>query len=110
MPLINVWEETDRFRIEAEVPGVSLDDIELQVSGRTLFIKTGRVIQSDVEKGRLAHGERALTRFIRAIPLPADINVENVEATLVNGVLELTLMKVGAEQRRTIRVTHSSAG
>jgi len=104
-PLINIWEENDRIRIEAEVPGVSLDDIELQVLGRTLFIKTGRVINRAAEKGRLLYSERPLTSYTRSVQLPGEIDLDSVDAKLVNGVLELTLTRVGAGQRRTIRVS-----
>lgn len=109
-PLMNIWDDGGRLRLEVEAPGVSLDDIELQISGRTLFIRTGRVIERSAEREHLVYCERPLGPFMRAVQLPAEIDLDGVEAKLVNGVLELTLTKVGAEQRKTIRVSKVGQG
>jgi HSP20 family protein len=106
LPAINIWEEDATLCVEAEVPGVSLDDVDLQIAGRTLYIRTGRLLtssQSDQQR-RLLHAERVPGGFCRAINLPVEIDGEKVETKINNGVLRLTLPKLHAQQRRTIRV------
>ena len=104
LPAVNIWEDNENLYVEAEVPGLALDDIELLVTGDELTINGTR---KDVreEQGLTYHRqERQKGRFSRVVPLPVDVDVERAEATLREGVLRLTLPKVAQARLRKIEV------
>jgi len=92
-PALNAWSDEDHFYLEAELPGMSLDDLEIFVSeGQVVTIK-GRRTASQIENGNWLRRERGSGTFERRVQLPGAINQEGVEATLKQGVLTITLPK-----------------
>ena len=102
-PAINVWEEGDSLYAEAEVPGLSMDDLEVFVQGDELSIKGTR---KDLEaEGTTYHRrERGVGSFSRVLHLPVDIDADQVKAALRHGVLSITLPKAQAVLPRKIEV------
>lgn len=103
-PALNLWEDENAFHVEAEVPGLTLENLELQVKGSELTIAGERTFPS-AENVSLHRRERATGRFERLVRLPADVDVEAVEAKLVNGVLTIKAPKSKAARPRKIEVT-----
>ena len=102
-PAINVWEEGDRLYAEVEVPGLSMEDLEVFVQGDELSVKGER---KDVEaEGVTYHRrERGVGKFGRVLHLPVEIDADKVAATLRHGVLTITLPKAQAVLPRKIEV------
>jgi len=85
-----MWEDEDHFFIEAEMPGLSDDDIEVTVHNEMLFIRGER----KPEEGRkYLYNGRSYGRFERTITLPEAVKADDVQATLTNGVLRIALPK-----------------
>lgn len=101
-PPVNVWEDGQAFHVEAEIPGVSMDDIELQVVGNELTIKGRR--ESACENATVHRCERASGEFGRVVTLPTDVSTEKVEAVLKDGVLSITLPKAEVAKAKKITV------
>lgn len=102
-PAMNVWEDGETFRVEAELPGMKLEDLEIVVVGPELTLK-GRMTGTSAE-GRVIHRhERRSGEFSRTLTLPTDVNAEGVEATLRDGVLNISLPKTAASRARRIPV------
>ncbi len=103
LPALNVWEEGDVLKVEAELPGVRPDDLEISVVGGELTLKVGRpgVEQADVKYHRR---ERSAGTFARVLRLPIEVDVDRVQADLRNGVLTITLPKTEAAKPRKINV------
>jgi HSP20 family protein len=103
-PAVNVWEEGDTLTLEAELPGVAQDKLEILVTGENqLTIKGER--QIDVaEKGVWHRRERGSGAFVRTLTLPFDVDRDNVDARLENGVLILKLAKHVSAKPRKINV------
>jgi len=102
-PPVNVWDAGDTLCVEAELPGVHKDDVELLAVGNELTVKGRRGAQD--EQGQTFHRrERALGEFTRTITLPVDVNPDRIEAVLENGVLTLRLPKAEAARPRRIPV------
>jgi HSP20 family protein len=102
-PALNVWEDAECFYAEAEVPGLSMKDIELFVTGDELTLRG--TSQKERREGVTFHRrERGTDSFSRVIRLPADINGERVAASLKDGVLTIKLPKAEAAKPRKIEV------
>ena len=102
-PPVNVWEDHECLFVEAEVPGLTLDDLELQVVGNELTIK-GRRSAMEGEKLTYHRRERGIGEFSRFVTLPIEVNAEKVDAVLQDGVLTITLPKAEAARARKITV------
>ena len=102
-PALNIWEDGDRFFVEADVPGLTMDDVHVEVLGNELTLK-GQRTASDDENRTFRRRERGVGKFSRVISLPVDIDANNVEAVLKNGVLTVTLPKSEASKMKTIEV------
>lgn len=102
-PAINVWESGDCLYAEAEIPGVTQDDLEILVVGNELTIK-GRRGTAEEEDASYHRRERGTGEFSRTVTLPVDIKAEAVDATLKDGVLTLSLPKADEARPRKITV------
>ena len=102
-PALNVWEDDNNVYTEAEIPGVSKDDLEIYTIGSELTIKGRRPPMA--EEGRSFHRrERGTGDFTRVVTLPAEVNAEKVEADLQHGVLTVRMPKTEAHKARKITV------
>lgn len=100
-PGVNVWREGDDIVAEAEVPGFTMDSIEVLATGDTLTLRGARE-SSAPEHGGAVRVERTVRRFDRSLRLPVEIDADNVDATLSYGVLRVTMPV--AETARSTRV------
>jgi HSP20 family protein len=102
-PAVNVWEDEENVYAEAELPGVKLDDIELFVVGDQLTIKGERRVVNDDDVSYLRK-ERGTGSFARELSLPVAVDSGQVEATLRDGVLTVTLPKAEEAKPRKVEV------
>jgi HSP20 family protein len=102
-PAANVWEDSECVYVEAEVPGVPMSDIEINVVGSELSIKGQR---KPLGNGNLTYHrqERSSGEFARFLTLPDPIDADKVEAVLKNGVLTIKLPKAEFAKPRRIEV------
>lgn len=108
-PHVNVWEDEQNFYLEAELPGMKIEDLEIYVhEGDQLSIKGNRK-PSEMEGARLRRRERGHGEFSRTFKLESDVNVQNVSADLKHGVLTVKLPKSEAIKPRKIEINVGSA-
>ena len=106
-PAINVWAAEESARVTAEIPGVSKDDLDINVTGDTLTL-SGVRSQNDLPEGARYHRqERRFGEFSRSIQLPYTVDVNKVKAVFKNGVLSVDLPRVEAEKPKKITVKAS---
>ena len=103
-PSLNIWEEEDSLRIEAELPGLRAEDLDLTVLGSELTIQ-GRVAAAPTEGQTFHRQERASGEFRRVVRLPVDVDGDKIVATLNNGVLLVTLPKAAGAKPQKIKVS-----
>jgi HSP20 family protein len=103
-PPVNVWEDADAFYLEAELPGMSRDQLQISVTHRNHLTLQGERAGFEPEKGRWHRRERGFGRFQRVLKLPTAIDADKVEAKLENGLLQLTLPKAEEAKPRRIAV------
>jgi HSP20 family protein len=102
-PALNTWEDGDAVWVEAELPGLTMADLEVLVSGNELTINGRREIAAP--QGASYHRrERAQGAFSRSLALPWVIDANQVEATLRDGVLTVRLPKAESAKPKRIEV------
>ncbi|MEZ6073661.1 MAG: Hsp20/alpha crystallin family protein [Pirellulales bacterium] len=102
MTPISVWEEDGRFCLEADMPGITIDDLELTVRDGRLSIVAERT-PSD-ESRCYTFNERSFGRVARTVTLPDKIDPDSIEAELKDGVLRVWLGKRPDAQPKLIEV------
>ena len=102
-PAVNVWEDEASYHAEVELPGLKLEDLEILVVGPQLTIKGERRV--DLPEGATSHRtERVQGAVSRVVRLPNEVDADQVEANLTDGVLSITLPKAEAARPRKIKV------
>ena len=92
-PQIDVMEGDKEIIVSAELPGMDEKDIDLSIQKETLTIRGEKKVERE-EKGRDYYRmERSYGSFSRTIPLPAEIDMDKVEAQFRKGVLDVRLPK-----------------
>lgn len=102
VPAADVSETDDAYVIEAELPGLKKDEIDVSLHDRELTI-TGEVKEQE-SRGLRHRKQRRTGRFEYRVYLPGDIDAERVDANLGDGVLTVTVPKATTEKDRHIEV------
>ena len=102
-PPINLTEDKEYFYVRAELPGVSGDDLDIQVTANNLAISGERKIPAE-EGARYHRREREAGTFSRMIGLPGEVDTEKVEASLKNGILSIVVSKAEIAKPKQITV------
>ncbi|RLC94740.1 MAG: Hsp20/alpha crystallin family protein [Chloroflexi bacterium] len=106
---IDLYEREGDYVLKAYVPGVKVDDIDVNVNrGNVLSVKAR--ISSDLEKEEAKDYRRLVNELgsgdvARSITLPMTVDVNKIEATVQNGVLTLVLPKADEAKPKRIKIT-----
>lgn len=103
-PAVDIYETPERIVLKAELPGLTRDDIEIQMRGTTLILRGERRFAKDVEQENYLRIERAYGTFQRSFTLPATIQQDKIRAVFRDGVLELTLPKAEEAKPKKIAI------
>jgi HSP20 family protein len=103
---VDVAEKNGAYKVTAELPGVKKDDIHVSVDGAqvTLEADVKQEKEAASQDERVLHTERTFGKVTRSFTLPQDIDETKVEAKFRDGLLELTLPKKAAAQRKQITI------
>ena len=102
---LDVIEANARYTVVANLPGVDAENIDIRVEEDVLTIEANvQNAMADGEESRNLLQERRTGKFSRSVRLPQPVDVENIEATYNNGVLELSLPKLPESQPKQIKV------
>jgi len=102
IPAVDIEEREDAYVVEAEVPGVKREDVNIEVAGKELTI-SGEIKERERE-GVIRRRTRRVGRFEFRVALPSEVNPEGVDAKLNDGVLTVRVPKAERAQRRRIEV------
>ena len=101
---VDLWETKDAYHLQADLPGLSPDDIEINVTPDTVTISGETKPGTDVTNEGWLRQERLFGKFKRSFTVPMQIDPSKVEAKFTNGVLELVLRKAENHKPRTIKI------
>jgi HSP20 family protein len=104
MPAIDLEDQGDRYLLTADVPGFKKDEIEVNVwDGQIEICGTKESKRGEERKGYVRR-ERSSESFYRQMVLPEEVKVEDAEANLQNGILELVLPKKVPKKKKKVQV------
>jgi HSP20 family protein len=101
-PPVNIEETDDAYVVEAELPGVKREDVNIEMDRNELSI-TGEIKEQE-RQGILRKRTRRVGRFEYRVQLPNVVDSDNVDAKLEDGVLRIRLPKSERAERRRIEV------
>jgi HSP20 family protein len=107
IPSVDIDQESDKFVVRADLPGVEPKDIQVTAENGVLTVAGERNFErKDEHKGKSRY-ERVAGRFVRRFTLPDNVQTDNIRARHSNGVLELTIPKAAAPEPKRVTVeTH----
>jgi len=104
MPKVDVINRDKEVVVKAELPGVNKDDVDVTVSDDSLTIKASTKHEEVKEEDEYHRRELSSGSFVRTIQLPATVNASEAVASFKDGMLELTLPKVEAAKKQSIKI------
>jgi HSP20 family protein len=104
-PPVDIYETDEALILKAELPGVSKDDVHVEIHQNTLILRGQRKPEAEVKEDRSHRVERAYGTFQRSFVLPTLVDQEHVQATYKDGVLELRLPKSEAAKPKRVAIT-----
>lgn len=103
-PTIDIFEEKDEVVLKAELPGMTKEDVNVNITENTLTISGEKKKEEKVEKKDYYHLERSYGSFSRSLRLPADVQSEKAKATFRDGVLEIRVPKTEEAKKKEVKV------
>ena len=101
---LDVIDRDKELVVRGELPGVEKDDIEVTIAGDRLMIEAEREFEEEDEKEEFYRHELGYGKLMRTVALPEEVDAEKVHAELKDGILKVTLPKVRAAERHTVKV------
>lgn len=97
-PRLNISETEQEFRIEAELPGVSENDVEVTLNDDILTIRGEKKAERSEEQENYHVMERSYGAFVRSVRMPYAVNAADVSASCENGVLNIIVPKKAVQE------------
>jgi HSP20 family protein len=104
VPPVDIQETEEGYRLQAELPGLTKEDIDITLENNVLRLSGERKYEREVKKESFHRVERTYGTFSRAFALPQQVNAEGVQAAFENGVLTITVPKAEQAKPRKISI------
>lgn len=92
-PNVDIFEEGDNIVLKSEMPGMSKEDIEVNLTDDTITLSGEKKKEEKVEKKDYYRFERSFGSFKRSFALPSEVQSDKAKASFKNGVLEIKIPK-----------------
>ena len=103
-PSVDIFENQNEIVLEAELPGMRPEDVNISIENNVLTIHGERKFEKKDEQDNFHRVERSYGSFTRSFTLPPTVQSENAQAEFENGVLKLTLAKREEAKPRRIEI------
>ncbi len=103
-PAVDIKETAEAFTIDAELPGMSKDDVKVTVHDGVLTIEGERKHEEESTDKKQHRIERFYGSFMRRFTLPENVDENSVKASFKDGLLTLTLLKAEPKEPKAIEV------
>jgi HSP20 family protein len=109
LPAVEVSENNGTLRVQAELPGLSPEDVRVELGENEIVIQGERRVEHEENRRGVRRTEREYGVFYRTIPLPEGAQIDQAKATFRNGVLEVTVpVPQRASERRPLPIQSGS--
>lgn len=103
-PTTDIYETKDEYVFKLEIPGLSKDDVKIELNNNTLSLKGERKEEKEVKKEDYHRIESFSGTFSRSFSLPKNVDAGKVNATLKDGILEVRIGKAEAVSTKEIPI------
>ncbi len=103
-PAVNIWTDTDKAMVTAELPGYDKKDVDISLTGDVLRIHGSRKAPECKEDECFHRQERSYGAFDREIKLPFTIDQNSIEATFEKGILSISLNRAEEDKPKKIEI------
>ncbi len=110
MPAMDLVEADDHFVLKADLPGMSEEDVSIEVRDNALTISGERKAEHESRERGWYRVERSFGRFSRSLSLPEGIDADAISANFERGVLSVTIPKPEQRKPRRISINSGSNG
>ncbi|MBZ5607881.1 MAG: Hsp20/alpha crystallin family protein [Acidobacteriia bacterium] len=107
-PAVDILETENELVLKADIPGVEMKDVDIQIENGTLTLKGERKFERDEKNKGFHRMERSYGSFVRYFTLPETVDTEHVHAEYNGGVLTVTLPKKEIAKPKFIKVQVSN--
>ena len=108
-PAVDIFETENELLLKADLPGIDMKDIDIQLENGTLALRGQRKFENETKEGGFHRVERSYGTFGRYFTLPDTVDPEHVKADYKNGVLTVKLPKKELAKPRQIKVDVSES-
>lgn len=108
-PSVDISENKDQIVLEAELPGMKPEDVNISIENNVLTIHGERKFEKKDDSDNYHRVERSYGSFTRSFTLPPTVSSENAQAEFENGILRLTLAKREEAKPRRIEIKAGGA-
>lgn len=105
VPVVNTREGEYAYHVDVDLPGVKKEDIKVDINKGILTISGERKLKEEIKEEDYYKVETYFGKFSRSFTLPDNSDIENIEASSENGVLEVVIPKLKEENtKKTITI------
>jgi len=107
-PAVSIRETNDSLFIEADIPGVKEEDVDIEIEDDRVALRGERKHKEETKSEDYYHVESSYGAFSRIITLPSYVDADRADAQIKNGILEIKIPKV--KQKKAKKIAVKSAG
>jgi HSP20 family protein len=104
-PSVDIFEDGSDVVVKAEIPGMSKDEIDVNITDDIITISGEKRSEEKIEKKDYFRLERTHGSFSRSLTLPAEIRIDDAKAAFKDGVLEVRIPKTEAAKQKGKKIT-----
>jgi HSP20 family protein len=108
VPSIDIVETENNIQISAEMPGLERKDIDISVDGNMLTIRGEKKVEEQQKDKNVQVSERMYGVFLRVLELPPGVDASQIQATMSNGVLKITIPKPSRNDPKKIEIKEAA--
>jgi HSP20 family protein len=104
MPKIDIIENDNEIKVNAALPGVKKEDLDVTLTNQTVTIKSSVKQEEKQESGEYYRREISRGEFQRTVSLPCQVDSDQAKASFKDGILEVVIPKLEKTQRKSIEI------
>lgn len=104
MPLTDIYEDKNDYKIKADLPGIKKDDVKISFSDSKLSISGERALEEESKDSKCHRIERTFGKYYRSFTLPKEIKEDKIKADFRDGQLTVTIPKAEEVKPKEIKI------